>query len=351
MDNLWKSVMRIALLASAVLSTLALAAPPVRAEMAIGGFAPSISFFGPDAQGAATPSAQITGDVTMMVEPTFGVYEPHEQQIYVSDFNGKALLVYPAFTRGNVAPLRVLNPPVMGQTRASAPVFAQDEIGVIISNCCIATYPLHAYGDAVPALRMIGWGGGGGSQTDLNNPLSLRYLPDTDEYVVSEYNRIVFHPRTNGYYDAPSRRITGAEVANTISLAHDPATHRLFLLQQAPWDGTSPTVHGRIAVFADDASGDATPLYTLEGPSTGLDLPPGQYFYGIGHDPWQHRLMVSSSPNSGTFDQNRVVTFGDAATGDATPLQVLTGTNVGGSYLGTPFAIPSDAIFANAFEL
>lgn len=342
--------MRTSLLAAALLCTLTLAASPARAEMAVGGFSPAINFFGPYAQGAAAPSAQITGDVTMLVEPAFGVYEPHEQVIYVSDFNGRALLVYPAFARGNVAPLRVLNPPVFGQTRASAPVYAHDEIGVIISNCCIATYPLHAYGDAVPSVRTIGWGGISGSQTDLDNPLSLRYLPDTDEYVVSEYDRIVFHARTDGYYDPPSRRITGTDAAHTISLAHDPATHRLYLLQQTPWDGTSATSPGRIAVFADDASGDATPLYTIEGPSTGLDLPPGQYFYGIGHDPWQHRLMVSSSPNSGNFDQNRVLTFDDAATGDATPLQVLTGTNTGSSYLGTPFAIPSDVIFADAFE-
>jgi hypothetical protein len=342
--------MRMSLPVAALAFAISLAASPARADMAIGGFAPAINFFGADAQGAAVASGQITGDVTTMVEPMFGVYEPNEQVIYVSDFNGQALRVYPAFARGNIAPLRVLNPPLMGQTRASAPVFTHDEIGIIISNCCIATYPMHAYGNAEPYIRAIGWGGLQGSQTDLNNPLSLRYLPDTDEYVVSEDARIVFHPRTNGFYDPPSRRITGADAANTISLAHDRASHRLYLLQQAPWDGTSETVHGRIAVFADDASGDATPLYTIEGPSTGLDIPLGHYLYGIGHDPWLHRLMVSHSPNSSNFDQNTLVTFADTATGDATPLQVIMGVNTGSSYLGTPFAVPSNVIFANAFE-
>lgn len=341
--------MRIALLASALLSTLSVAMPAAHAEMAIGGFSPSINFFGPDAQGIATPSAQITGDVTMMVEPTFGVYEPNEQVIYVSDFNGRQLLVYPAFARGNVAPLRVLNPPVMSQTRASAPVFAHDEIGVIVSNCCIYTYPLHASGDSVGAVHSIGWGGLGGSQTDLNNPLSLRYLPDTDEYVVSEYDRIVFHPRTNGYYDAPSRRITGPGAANTVSLAHDPATHRLFLLQQTPWDGTSPTVHGRIAVFDDSASGDATPLYTIEGANSGLELAPGAYFTGIGHDPYAHRLMVASYGNPVPAN-NRVVLFHDDAIGDATPVHTIEGEGVGASYTGTPFAVPSDVILEDGFD-
>lgn len=340
--------MRTSLLAACLLS--ALAASGAHAEMAIGGSAPQINFFGPNAQGGDAPLAQITDPGAQMVEPTFGVYEPNEQVIYVSDFNGRALRVFPAFARGGVVPLRVLNPPQFGQTRASAPVFAHDEIGIIVSNCCIATYPLHANGDSVPSIRTIGWGGGNGSQTDLDNPVSLRYLPDTDEYVVSEYNRIVFHARTGGHYDAPTRRITGAGAANTISLAHDPATHRLYLLQQEQWNGTSPTTHGRIAVFADSASGDATPLYTIEGPATGLDLPPGYYFTGIGHDPYLHRLMVASCSNSGDPAHNRVIAFVDSANGNVAPVQQIEGANVGASYPGTPFAVPTDAIFANGFD-
>jgi hypothetical protein len=342
--------MRMSLLAAALLAPFTLAASPARAEMAIGGYAPAINFFGSDAQGIATPSSQVSGDVTMLVEPAFGVYEPHEQVIYVSDFRGQALRVYPAFARGNVAPLRVLNPPVMAQTRASAPVFAHDEIGIIISNCCIATWPLHAYGDAAPSVRMIGWGGSSGSQTDLNNPLSLRYLPDTDEYVVSEYDRIVFHARTDGYYDPPTRRITGAEAANTISLAHDPATHRLYLLQQAQWDGTSSTVHGRIAVFDDSASGDALPLYTIEGASTGLDLPVGYNMSGIGHDPYLHRLMVASYRNSVDSPDNRIALFHDDAIGDVEPAHQIEGSGIGTGSPGTPFAVPTDAIFADGFD-
>lgn len=342
--------MRPSPLLACLLSTFALAASTTRAEMAIGGFAPQIAFFGPNAQGGDAPLAQIIGADTQMVEPAFGVYEPNEQLVYVSDFNGRALLVYPAFARGNVAPVRVLNPPQFGQTRASAPVYAHDEIGIIVSNCCIATYPLHASGNDVFAIRTINWGGLSGSATDLNNPLSLRYLPGSDEYVVSEYDRLVFHARTAGPYDAPTRRITGPAVANCISLAHDPAAHRLFVLCQDPWDGSSPATRARIAVFADDASGEATPLYTIEGDATGLDLPPGYYVTGIGHDPYLHRLMVASSSNSGDVAQNRVVVFADDAGGDAAPVQQVNGANVGTGWLGTPFAVPVDDIFADGFD-
>ncbi len=337
-------------LAACLLSTFALAASAAHAEMAVGGFAPQIAFFGASAQGGDAPLAQIAGADTQMVEPAFGVYEPNEQLLYVSDFNGRALRVYPAFARGNVAPLRVLNPPQFGQTRASAPVYAHDEIGIIVSNCCIATYPLHASGSDTFAIRTINWGGLSGSATDLNNPLSLRYLPASDEYVVSEYDRLVFHARTAGAYDAPTRRITGPAVANCISVAHDPAAHRLFVLCQAPWDGSSATTRVRIGVFADDASGEAMPLYTIAGDATGLDLPPGYYVTGIGHDPYVHRLMVASSSNSGNPAQNRVVVFADGANGNATPVQQLSGTTLSSGWLGTPFAVPLDAIFANGFD-
>lgn len=342
--------MRPSLAATCLLSTFVLAASAAHAEMAIGGYAPQIAFFGANAQGTDAPLALIAGADTQTVEPAFGVYEPNEQLIYVSDFNGRALRVYPAFARGNVAPLRVLNPPQFGQTRASAPVYAHDEIGIIVSNCCIATYPLHASGSDTFAIRTINWGGLSGSATDLNNPLSLRYLPDTDEYLVSEYDRLVFHARTAGAYDAPTRRITGAAVANCISVAHDPAAHRLFVLCQAPWDGSSALTHVRIGVFADDASGEAAPLYTIEGDATGLDLPPGYYVNGIGHDPYLHRLMVASGTGSGDPAHNRVVVFADHASGNAAPVQEVSGANVGPGSLGTPFAVPVDAIFANGFD-
>ncbi|HET9049382.1 MAG TPA: hypothetical protein VFN29_10535 [Chiayiivirga sp.] len=342
---------RIALI---VLALAALSHTTAKAELVIGSGSASdpIRFFSANAQGSDAPVATIEGAATQLGSATFGVYEPREQLIYVSDFWGQALRVYPAFTYGNVAPIRVLNPPNLGQTRASAPIVAHDEIAVIASNCCIYTYPLHANGNAVPPLRAIGWGGSTGSATELDNPISLLYLRDTDEYVVSEWGRIIFHARLAGHYDAPTRRITGPGVANSAGIAHDPEQHLLFVLRQDPWDAGTQSSRVRIAVFPDTASGDATPLYTIEGPATQLDLPIGNYVYGIGHDPWLHRIMVSSSSNSVPVN-NRVLTFADTASGNAAPVQVLLGSNLDGDYLGTPFAAPAERpaeIFVDGFE-
>lgn len=330
---------------------------PAHAEMAVGGFsfAPNpghpIRFFSAGAQGSDAAVAQIEGPDTQLETPSFGIYEPQEQVIYVSDFYGQALRVYPAFARGNVAPIRVLNPPLLSQTRASAPITAHGELAVIAGNCCIDFYTLDASGSSAIRLRGIAWGGGSsGSATELDNPLALHYLPATDEVVVVDSNRVLFHARTAGWYDAPTRRITGAFVQGAAGLAHDPATHRLFVLTQEPFDGSQTSLHGRIAVFDESASGEATPLYTIEGSNSELDRPPGQYFYGIGFDPYLQRLMVSSSGSSSNPAQNRLVVFDAAASGNTAPVQQLAGTNVSPDTVGTPFAVPPERIFANGFE-
>ncbi len=338
-------------LAFCTLALAGLTSTTAHAEVAVGS-GDAIRFFSANAQNGDAPIATIQGAATQLTSATFGIYEPADQVLYISDFWGQALRVYPAFDRGNVAPVRVLNPPQVSQTRASAPMFARGELAMIVQNCCIYTYALSASGNSVFPLRGISWGGGGGSATELNNPTALTYLPDTDEYVVNEWGRIVFHARLAGNFDAPTRRITGAAVANSSGIAHDPEQHLLFVLRQDPWDSGTSVSRVRIAVFPDSASGEATPLYTIEGPATMLDLPAGQYVYGIGHDPWLHRIMVSSSSNSDT-SANRLLAFADTATGNAAPVQALSGTNLGTDTLGTPFAVPAArpmAIFKHGFE-
>lgn len=343
-----------------VLVLLALFAGGIRAEMMVGGFGPDpatghpLRVFAPDAQGAAPALREIAGPATLLYEPMSGSYEPLEQVVYVSDFRGQAVRVYRAFDSGNAAPLRVLNPPQIGQTRANAPVPEHDELAVIVSNCCISTWPLTAEGN-MPRLRALSWGGLPGGLTQLNNPAALAYLPDTDEYMVldSEFGswqpKIIFHARSASGNAAPTRTITGAAIAGARGLAYDRLSRRLFVLISAtPVNGIAA---GRIAVFADDASGDAVPLHTIEGSQTGLDLASGEQFYGIGHDPYRGRLMVSSA--GGAPANNRIITFDDNASGNIAPIQLLQGTSVSPATIGIPFGIPAaapDRLFAHGFE-
>ena len=117
-------------------ATLSLALP-ARADMGIGGSARSgqtnlpLRIFGPAVNGTGAASYEMSGPAMGIVDTKWVTYEPNERLLYVSDFYGKAIRVYPAFDTGDVAPLRVINPPALSQTHANAPVFAHDELGVI----------------------------------------------------------------------------------------------------------------------------------------------------------------------------------------------------------------------------
>ncbi len=334
---------------------------PGQSEVMIGGYAPAsptqhpLSQFSAIAQGNAAPIRQITGNATQLYDPAFGSYEPVEGLIYISDFRGMAIRVYPAFASGNVAPIRVINPPILGQTRANVPLLAQDELIVIASNCCIYTFPLHADGNSVARTRSINWGGGTTSLTQLNNPAALTWLPDTDEVAVVDYDfdtpyasKVIFHARTADGYPTPTRVLKSASTAGAAGLAHDPVQHRLYLLTSATSDGGF-TYTGQIRVFADSAANADAPLYTIEGPSTQLNFDASQNQSGIGIDQGLQRIMVGISANGNPAD-NRMVAFDLAATGNATPVQVLSGTALSPNSIGTPFAMPTAIIFANGFD-
>lgn len=346
---------------AATVALLACTSFCARAEMVIGGFGPTseighpLRVFSATAQGGATAEREISGPATGLFQPMFGSYEPVQQLLYISDFEGRAIRVYPAFASGNVAPLRVLDPPTLGQTRANAPIAEHGELAVIGNNCCIYTFALDASGSDAQRLRSIHWGGASSPLTQLNNPSSLIYLPATDEYAVLDYAfatwaaKIVFHARTASGNASPTRTITGPSVAHASGLAYDPARRRLFVLISEP---AINDVHpGRIAVFEDSASGDAAPLFTIEGPDTHLDLALGYVSYGMGFDPYTDRLMVSSTDH--TAANNRVVVLHSDSSGNALALQVLHGPNLSPHSIGTPFAVPpvlSDELFADGFE-
>lgn len=350
-----------ACLLSAVLASLVLALP-ARADMGIGGFARSgqsnlpLRIFGPNVNGTGAASYEMSGPTMGITDTQWVTYEPNERLLYVSDFYGRAIRVYPAFKTGDVAPLRAFSSPYIAQTRGNAPVFAHGEIGVIASNCCIHTYPLNANGTDVAWVRNIPWGGGANPTTALNNPTSLIYLADSDEYAVKDYEpgtnaaRIVFHARTSNGYTAPTRTITGNGVAGAVGIAHDPRARLLYVLATSTLANFD--IIGRVAVFPDTASGAAVPLYTIAGGLTQLNRPAGHYFIGIGHDRYERRIMVSSSSSTGTSAPHRVIVFNEDAAYNVVPLRDLSGDTLGPGYLGTPFGVPSwDVIYRNGFDL
>ena len=331
-----------------------------QAELMIGGYPlistgeHPVSQFSATAQGAATPIRQIAGSATQLNGPGNVSYEPVEGMLYVSDYWGQAIRVFPAFASGNIAPLRVINPPLLGQPRISVPIAALDELIVIASNCCIYTFPLHADGSNVNRIRSISWGGGSSGITQLNNPSSLIWLPGTDEVAVVDYDfdppyaaKVVFHSRTVDGDAIPTRVLKSANTSNAAGLAYDPVQHKLYLLTITTSDNI--TYSAQIRVFSDTATGTDAPLYSIEGPATQLSYDSPRYAAGIGIDQPLHRLMVSIA-GTGDPSTNRVLAFDLDATGNAVPVQDLSGAGLSPGWIGAPTAVPVDALFANGFE-
>lgn len=349
-------------LLSALAGLLLLADPsrPAHADILVGGIAPGVGVrhpllrFADQADGLPAPIATLGGEASGLLTPMEGAHEPGEGVIFVADFFGQSIRVFPAQASGDAAPLRVLDPPLLGQPRTVLPLPEHDELMVIAGNCCIYTWPLGASGSAAPRLRAITWGGGSGALTGLNNPSSMIHLPATDEVAVVDHDpappyaaKVVFHARTGNGNVAPTRILQGPATAGAAGIAHDPDGGLLFLV--AARDAGGGNRQGEIRVFDAAASGQQAPLRVIAGAATGLSIDEPGYLSGIAVDRPRQRLLVSIAGN-GAPQANRILVYDLAAAGDAAPLQSLAGAGLGQGSIGRPFVVPADALFGDGFE-
>jgi hypothetical protein len=100
-----------------------------------------------------------------------------------------------------------------------------------------------------------------------------------------------------------------------LSIAYSPSTGRIYA---AVSDGTST----HISVFAGYASGDALPIQTIEGPSTGLS---GNAITGLAVS--QTDGTIYAMVKSSQFGTGQVIAYAQLAQGNATPLRSFTDAN------------------------
>src|SRR5690606_37448224 len=105
--NTMKTMAMIGVLLAAITSSAARADVYV-SQVPPDGSAPSILVFASDAIGDAAPIRVISGPSTLMVAPFAITADPVNNELYVSDFYGEAVRVYPLDADGDVAPLRNL---------------------------------------------------------------------------------------------------------------------------------------------------------------------------------------------------------------------------------------------------
>jgi DNA-binding beta-propeller fold protein YncE len=330
------------------------AAGSAQADILVGNFgntsvAQRLQGFADNANGNAAPIRRIGGSLATALTPVYPTYDAQAEVIYVADFYGQRVSVFPLAANGDVPAPRSFTSPIMGQPRSVAVDPVHDEVLMVVSNCCVASFPRNASG-AVAAIRSIQWGGSAGSLTGLDNPGQLIYLPATDEVAVSDYRNIagggsageiLIFPRIASGNAAPTRIISGAatRLDNYAGrMAYDAARNELYVV------ATTQDVGGnvdRIVTFDANANGNAMPLRVIEGANAGL-INVGGLAFDAGHD---LLYVVNGSYNA----VPAILAFPRLANGNVSPLRSITGAATG---LDSPAGIEvvPDRVMRNGFE-
>lgn len=285
----------------------------------------SVTVYPPTAGGNASPSRTIAGSNTNFNSPEGLSTDLVNNELYVADFFGKAVSVFPLGANGNVAPTRSLTNFATGQPRMAVIDTVHNEMIVAADDSSIRVYPRLASGNAAP-LRVIS-----GSNTKLNNPISVGYNPSTDEVFVDSYDvggaqvpGILVFNRTDSGNVAPKRFISGSNTqfgTFTNYVALDVPNGELF--------AQGDTGKG-VVVFNLTDSGNVAPKRNLTGLSTDISS-----IGGIVVDDANNRLLVTDQ--SSNF---AVLAFARTANGDTSPLSSISGPATG---LSNPFGLALDA--------
>lgn len=340
---------------TAVLLGLA-ALPPAHADvlLANGQFsavAPgTLTGLADDAGADALPLRRLGGPNSHLVDPIFQSYEPVADELYVSDFRGQTIRVYPVGANGDATPRRELS--ALGtQVRAAIADYGLDTLVAIVGNCCIATWPRTASGSAA-ATRLI-TSLGANNVTQLNNPVSLALSPALDELIVGDSDKaapfapkVLFFDRLANGNVAPKRVLQGelTRLERVSYLALDATQGDLYV---AAASGSGGTTSARILVFKAFDGGNVPPVRTIEGALTGLELNGGDSVRGLAVDAASGRLLVTVA--GGASGRARVLVFDLGAGGNVPPQAVLGGNDAGLGAVGAALAVP-DRILRTGFD-
>jgi hypothetical protein len=187
-------------------------------------------------------------------------------------------------------------------------------------------YALSANGDAAPLQNIIG------SNTGLNDPQGIAVNGSHKMYVPNHLiNSVtVFAKGANGNV-VPINTISGANTGlnrpNGISLDKS----RNIYVANSSNVTNGP---GSVTVYAPGANGDVTPIRTLIGASTGLNLPSA-----LTLDP-KGKIYVANCGCGTSSPPSSVTVYAAGADGNVAPIRKISGSHTG---LDIPYGVAVDA--------
>ena len=278
------------------------------------GGTPSLLVFAANATGSSTPIRTVSGASTTFNFPEGVTVDTVNNEVYVVDFFGQAIDVFPLNANGNVAPLRSLIQGAnsnIAQPRSLALDLVNDQIIVLSGNNGIRTFARTASGDAVP-VRTIS-----GANTLLSNPIGIAVDPVHDEIMATTFDAgggnagLLVFSRTASGNVAPVRNVSGASTqlgsSFTEALAFDPGHDEVYVAAH----------NTGYVVFPRTATGNVAPSRFVTGASTGI-----VELLNMGYDSTSQRLYVSNAlTEGGPFN---LLAFDRLADGNATPPVTIT---------------------------
>lgn len=262
--------------------------------------------------------------------------------VFVSNYYGGSIHVYPRTTNGDVPPTRTI------QTGLSLP--HDVVVDLLHRELFVPNNQPAGQGPAINAYDLdAGLPGVGdapkrtisGAATLLARPAGMVVDSVHQElYVANDVDgpgAILVFPLAAEGNVAPSRVLEGplTTIRGPMGLALDLVHNELIVVSYKVDD------EGSITTFPRTAQGNVAPLRTIQGPLTGFDHP-----QGLALDLVHNELIVANSFFSSSLSLGGLLVFPRTATGNVAPIRQITGTNTG---LCNPIGMTLDRVHDELF--
>lgn len=238
------------------------------------------------------------------------------QHIFVAQETGREILEYAIDATGNAAPIATI-------AGSKTTLVVPSDVGFDTSG---NLYVLDSF-DMGPSVKVFAAGANGNvapirtitrAPTNFSGPVSIALDGSNNIYVLDQLeNSIdVFAAGATGA-TVPSRVISGPStgIGDARSLFVT-STGKIYV---ADFNLNGCVGVGAISVFASGANGNVAPLQTISGPHTTIFQPVALSVDSQGD--------IFAANRTGSFNPGEIAEFAPNATGDATPLNVIAGSN------------------------
>ncbi|MGH7814591.1 MAG: hypothetical protein ACREQI_11405 [Candidatus Binataceae bacterium] len=231
---------------------------PSTAKVFTGNYNQTVTVFAPNSNGDAAPSAVVgTADTPHYLNYPFGLAYNTNGDLYVINYGGASIGIYPPpqyGATGDPAPLYMIGGPKTGLTGALGIAVNNSNGDVYVANSAggpnfagsITVYSAGATGNASPSQTIVGYPA---NTACLSQSVPFNCCTGAGTGTC-----------TNGLYSPQG-------------VAVDPNTGNIYVANLGGPIGTNGM--GSITEYAANATGPATPIAEIVGPSTGLSQPSG----------------------------------------------------------------------------